>query len=60
MKGTGTTVPNPSVAPCSDVYKRQANVGVAVADLYPRFSLTGSLSSRGGDFGQLFLSLIHI
>ncbi|WP_300787350.1 TolC family protein, partial [uncultured Akkermansia sp.] len=31
-----------------------ANVGVAVADLYPRFSLTGSLSSRGGDFGQLF------
>ena len=37
-----------------DVIAAEADLHVAVADLYPRFSLTGSLSSRGGDFGQLF------
>lgn len=31
-----------------------ANIGVAVADLYPRFSLTGSVSGHSKDFGQLF------
>ena len=42
------------IAAEADLHAAVANVGVAVADLYPRFSLTGSLSSRGGDFGQLF------
>lgn len=42
------------IAAEADLHVAVANVGVAVADLYPRFSLTGSLSSRGGDFGQLF------
>ncbi len=37
-----------------DLHTAVANVGVAVADLFPRFSLTGSLSSRGGDFSDLF------
>ncbi len=37
-----------------DLHTAVANVGVAVADLFPRFSLTGSVSSRGGDFGDLF------
>lgn len=42
------------IAAEADLHQAVANVGVAVADLYPRFSLTGSTSSRGGDFGQLF------
>ncbi|AWK88128.1 efflux transporter outer membrane subunit [Azospirillum thermophilum] len=33
-----------------------AEVGVATADLYPRVSLTGSLTSRAGRFTDLFLA----
>lgn len=31
-----------------------ADIGAATADLFPRFSLTGSLSSRAGNFTDLF------
>lgn len=42
------------IAAEADLHTAVANVGVAVADLYPRFSLTGSVSGRGNDFAQLF------
>lgn len=42
------------IAAEADLHTAVANVGVAVADLFPRFSLTGSVSGRGNDFGQLF------
>lgn len=42
------------IAAEADLHVAVANVGVAVANLFPRFSLTGSVSGRGGDFGQLF------
>jgi outer membrane protein, multidrug efflux system len=31
-----------------------ANIGVAIADLFPKFSLTGSLNFNSGSFSQLF------
>ncbi len=37
-----------------DLHAATANIGVAISDLYPRFSLTGSVSGRGSDFGDLF------
>lgn len=33
-----------------------ANIGVATADLYPRFSLTGTFGFASGEFGDLFQS----
>ena len=42
------------IAAEADLHTAVANVGIAVADLYPRFSLTGSVSGRGNDFAQLF------
>lgn len=42
------------IAAEADLHVAVANIGVAVSDLYPRFNLTGGLSSGGKDFGQLF------
>jgi outer membrane protein TolC len=39
-----------------DFYAATANVGVAVANLYPKFSLTGSLSSGASKFEDVFLN----
>lgn len=38
----------------ADLHAAVANVGVAVADLYPKFSLTGSLNSGARNFSDLF------
>ena len=37
-----------------DLAAQTARVGIAVADLYPRFSLTGFLGLESGDIGDLF------
>lgn len=38
----------------ADLHAAVAGIGVAVADLYPKFSLTGSLSSGSRNFADLF------
>ncbi|MDH3068947.1 TolC family protein [Akkermansia sp. N21169] len=40
----------------ADLHAAVANVGVAVSDLYPRFSLTGSASSGARSFDDVFRS----
>lgn len=44
------------IAAEADWHQAVANVGVAVADLYPRFSLTGSISSGASSFDEVFRS----
>lgn len=36
------------------LHQAVANIGVAVSDLYPKFSLTGAVSGKNKDFGELF------
>lgn len=40
----------------ADLHAAVANIGVAVADLYPKFSLTGSVNSGARNFKDLFLN----
>lgn len=44
------------IASEADLHVAVANIGVAVADLYPKFSLTGSVSSGARSFSDLFLN----
>ena len=37
----------------SDLHAATARIGAATADLFPKFSLTGSLGAQGTEFGQL-------
>lgn len=37
----------------SDVHAATARIGAATADLFPKFSLVGSLGTQGTEFGQL-------
>jgi NodT family efflux transporter outer membrane factor (OMF) lipoprotein len=38
----------------ANLHAATARLGVAIADLFPRFSLTGSISSSGGQFQNVF------
>ncbi len=40
----------------ADLHTAVANVGIAISDLYPRFSLTGSVSSGARSFEEVFRS----
>lgn len=40
----------------ADLHAAVANVGVAISDLYPRFSLTGAVSSGAKSFDEVFRS----